>query len=392
MADRDQSMPAISSPAGLRLGEAPYVHGLPGIGVINATFLAAVCVVLCSSIVLFGWHALRVLVISVGVALLVESSFHVLTHRARTWSEGHALFIGALLACTLPPTVPWQVPAVGAAASVLAAHALLGGLGSYFWHPVALGRVLVQFLYHNELEPSRWQVLAPGHLVWGSLSRSTPLTPPSTWASHPVPTGVEAYEVIRPVDLLRGPLPTTPEGSPAQAIGNLVCDALPPWMDTLFGTAGGMLGEACLLAILIGGLLLLWRGLLRGWMVIGGFAAAAVMAALLPVRVEVPGEPIEHGWLAGTAVWQGVPVGLAYVCYHLTAGELGLILLLLAPDPSSSPLNARGHTLFGVIIGAGTILLRMVLGVPAAGYWALLFANSLVPVIDRRTRRRVFGT
>ena len=77
---------------------------------------------------------------------------------------------------------------------------------------------------------------------------------------------------------------------------------------------------------------------------------------------------------------------------NATAALFVLVLLLLAPDPSSSPLTSRGHMIFGVVIGAMTILLRVAVGMPASAYWALLLANTMVPMINRLTRRRVLGT
>jgi electron transport complex protein RnfD len=91
-------------------------------------------------------------------------------------------------------------------------------------------------------------------------------------------------------------------------------------------------------------------------------------------------------------VWEGLPVGLVYVAYQLTACGLLFVVMLLAPDPTSSPLTNRGHALFGATIGVLTITLRMVMGLPEAAYWALVMANTLVPLINRVTRRRVFGT
>ena len=117
-----------------------------------------------------------------------------------------------------------------------------------------------------------------------------------------------------------------------------------------------------------------------------------MLAAILPVRVQLADGTMTNSWWPGLAVWQGLPVGFVYVCYHLTAGEFLLVLLLLAPDPSSSPLTLRGHMWFGLIIGAVTILLRVFVGLPASAYWALLVANTLVPLINRATRRRIFGT
>jgi len=388
----DDSMVPLPEPGTLRVGPPPYRHGLPGVVPITMTFLAATSLVVLAGVVLFGWHALRVLAISVAAALLVESTFDLLTRRSRSWSESHALLVGVLFACTLPPTVRWHVPVLGAVLAVLLGHALLGGVGNCLWHPAAMARVVVQIFLHNDLTPARWPVLAPGRLIWGNLTDARLLPPLRNWGSFPVPDGVQALAAVRPVDHLRSPLPAEAGATPAEAIASLLRETLPPWPDTLTGVAGGAIGEACAIAVIAAGLLLMWRGFLHHRMVIVAMVTAAVFAALLPVRIQLASGPATTYWLPGTAVWQGLPVGLGYVCYHLTAGEFLLVLLLLAPDPSSSPLTSRGHALFGMVIGVVTMLLRIVVGIPAAGYWALLIANTLVPFINRATRRRVFGT
>jgi len=388
----DDTPVSLPEPGTLRVGAPPYWHGWPGIAPITLTFLVATSIVLAAGLVLFGWNGLRVLAISVASALLAGATFNLLAQRTRSWSESHALLVGALFACTLPPTVSWYVPVTGAVLAVLIGQVLPGGVGNYLWHPAALGRVVVQMLFHDEVTPERWPVLAPGRLIWGSLSGARPLPPLWRWASQPAPGGVQAWSAARPVDHLRAPLETEAGTAPAEALAALLRDAMPPWPDTLTGTAGGAVGEACLIAAVVAGLLLMWGGFLRGRMAVAAIASAAILAALLPVRIQPEGGPVTNYWLPGVAFWQGLPVGLVYVCYHLTAGEFLLVLLLFAPDPSSSPLTSRGHALFGLIIGTATMLLRIVAGIPAAGYWALLIANTLVPVINRKTRRRVLGT
>jgi Na+-translocating ferredoxin:NAD+ oxidoreductase RnfD subunit len=47
--------------------------------------------------------------------------------------------------------------------------------------------------------------------------------------------------------------------------------------------------------------------------------------------------------------------------------------------------------LFGLVIGAVAMLLRVITGLPASDYWALLAASTCVPVINRLARRPVFG-
>ena len=388
----DDSTIPLPDPRTLRVGAPPCWHAMAGTTRITTAFALAAGLLLASGFILFGWYVLRVTAISVGASGAVLVAFSLIGQCQQSRIAGHSMLVGLLFACTLPPTVAWYVPAIGAAGAALLGQVLLGGTGNYFWHPVAVGRVLVQMLFHEDLTPARWPILAPGRLIWGSMSEARPLPPLRSWGSGPVPEGVQAWTIIRPVDHLRSPLETDPGTEPAQAIAELIRDAMPPWPDAVTGTAGGAIGEACVVAVIIGGLLLAWWGLLRLRMVVFAVVSAAVVAALLPLRIQVEGAPATHHWLPGIAVWQGLPVGLAYVGYHLTAGEFLLVLLLLAPDPGSSPLTSRGHFAFGLIIGTVTMLLRIVVGIPAASYWALLIANTLVPVINRRTRRRVFGT
>lgn len=381
----------LPEPGMLRLGPPPYWHRMPGIVPITVVFTLAAFAVAVSGTALFGWYSIRVLAISAAVALLVESAFNAIKGRSPSWSESNALLIGLLFGCTLPATVSWRVPATGAFIAIVVGEALAGGIGNYIWHPVAIGRVAVQLFFDDEMNAATLPVLAPGQLLWGTLDRATKLPELCTWSTQPQPTGIEAW-LVRPVEiLLLEPLPRI-SNEPASGLVGFVRDATPPWWDTLTGVAGGAIGEACVAALVIVAGLLLWRGFLRWPMVLAAVVSAMVMAAVLPVQTHAAEGSIVACTLPGLTMWDGLPVGAAYVLYHLTAGGFLFVVLLLAPDPSSSPLTSRGHMAFGILIGAMTIFLRVSLSIPAAAYWALLAANTLVPTINRMTRRRVLGT
>lgn len=376
----------------LRVVPGPHWRMMPGLLPITIVFALAAGATAASGVVLFGWYSIRVLAISVAVALLAESGFNALRGRSPSWSEGHALLIGLLFGCTLPPDVSWRVVATGALVAVLVGDALAGGVGNYLWHPVALGRVVVQLVFDDELSPVRRPVLAPDHLLWGDLGRAQALPTLGTWGSStPSGAGVQAWLVEPTEHLLRETLPRSGD-DPASALAAFVRDLAPPWLDTLTGVAGGGIGEAAVVVVLLAGCLLLWRGLLRWSLLLGAIGTAMVTAAILPVTTTEAGLRAMPCPLPGLVLWDGLPVGAGYVLYHLTAGGFLFVVLLLAPDPTSSPLTARGHLAFGCIIGATTMLLRVGLGVPAAAYWALLAANAMVPIINRLTRRRVLGT
>jgi Na+-translocating ferredoxin:NAD+ oxidoreductase subunit D len=348
-------------------------------------------VVSAAGVVLFGWYALRVLAISAAVALLIESLFHTLGQRSRRWSEGQALLIGLLTACTLPPTAGWHIVATASAVAVLIGLIVPGGVGNYLWNPVALGRIAVQLLFGEQLAGG-WAVLAPARLLTGDLMLAHPLPPLAHWATATVPSGVEAWRVTPAIEVLTSPAPLQHGHLPAGALADRIADGLPAWSDTLTGVAGGAIGEACVLAAIAAGLVLTWQGLLRWRTILAGLGAAAVLAAVLPAYFQMEGSASWSVWLPVRLFDEGVPVGFAYLAYQMTAGALPLVLLVLAADPTSSPLTTRGQIVFGAMIGATAMLLRVLTGIPASDYWALLVANTCTPVINRLTRRRVFGT
>lgn len=375
----------------MRWTDPPHWHGVLRVNRLTGAQLGAAVLVSAAGVVLFGWYALRVLAISAAVALLIESLFHTLGQRSRRWSEGQALLVGLLTACTLPPMVGWHVVATATGMAVLIGLIVPGGVGNYLWHPVALGRVAVQILFGDQLAAGGHAVLAPGRLLTGDLSLSRPLPPLADWSTAPLPSGVEAWQVVPTVEVLSVPVPLVPGQSAAGALADRIAEVLPTWWHTLTGLAGGAVGEACALAAVAAGLLLISQGLLRWRTILGGVGAAALMAATLPAYFQFEGTSAQVVWLPVRLVDEGLPVGLAYVAYQLTAGALPLVLLVLMADPSSTPLTRRGQVLFGVLVGGLTLLLRITIGLPASAYWALLAANTCTPAINRITRRRVFG-
>jgi len=349
-------------------------------------FMVAAGAAQASGLVLFGWETLRVLIFSCLSAVIGDYVVRRILRRQEKYARRRAVLVGMLVACTLPASAHWPVPVVAGGIGAVAGLVIANAKGRRLWHPAALGRVAVQIFFADQLSLARWPVLAPGYLLSGDLSATQPLPPLATWDSPPG-FGGQAWEVLRPADVLAATVPAHTGASPAAAIAALVRDALPPWSHTLTGVAGGAIGEACAFAIIAVGLVLAWRGRARLNVPIMGVLAGGLLAAVLPVAIRTDDGAVLSHWLPGLAVWDGLPVGALYVLYHLTAGEFLLVLILLAADPSSSPSTGGGRWLFGAIIGGLTITLRVLTGVPAAGYWALLIANTLVPLMNHVRRR-----
>lgn len=356
-------------------------------------FAAAICAL--SGVVLFGLAALRSLMVTVLAAVACEAIWYGVSRKRSIGGVTHSTLTGLLVALTLPATAPWYVGAVAAAVAVILAKGLFVGEGRYLWQPALVGRVVAQFVFSSAFamtgSAASWPVLAPGHLLVGKLSRAVPIDVATYggWNDSGGPSPQDAWLMPVPAATLRafaeGHL--APDGDLNYL--PLIRDHLPPWIDTVLGTVPGGLGETCVLAIIVAGLYLIYRGYLRWQLPVAMLAAAAAAAVVFPVESAQPGNA--YLWFPGLAVEDGRAVGLAYVLYHLTSGQLMLGAFLLAGDMIATPLRVRGQIAFAAGAGILTIFMRLYGVVEGECYWSILMMNTVVPLIDRRTRREIIG-
>ncbi|UCG32790.1 MAG: RnfABCDGE type electron transport complex subunit D [Phycisphaerales bacterium] len=379
---------------------APFLRPAPSSGSLAWLTSAAALPVAAAGVVLFGRHGAIIMALSVATALLTNAILGYLTRRGGVIGTGHAVMTGLLLALTLPPHVDWGIPVVGALIAILVGKGLLGGYGNYLWSPVLVGRVGLQVLDPAAMLPASWPVLGRGRLLVGDLSNATDSSPFFAWRNANLPDGVDSWLLPRLDSLLAGTHdglihsgPPALRGERITSLADLLNDVLPPWGETLLGTVGGGFGETCALCIIVGGLYLIHRGLVRWQLPVALLLGAAVTAAVFPIASSwnEQGEVIGRMWLPGLTLEGHKPLGLVYVLYHLTTGELLLAAFFIATDIVSSPMRGRGQVVFGFGVGVLTICLRMLGIIPGAAYWAILILNPFVSLIDRLTRRRVFG-
>ncbi|MFO7941798.1 MAG: RnfABCDGE type electron transport complex subunit D [Bacillota bacterium] len=137
-----------------------------------------------------------------------------------------------------------------------------------------------------------------------------------------------------------------------------------PLMELFLGRVGGSLGETSALALLIGGAYLILRGVID-W----------------KVPVSYIGMVMILSWIGG-----GSPL------FHMMAGGLLLGAIFMATDYVTSPITPRGKLIFGLGCGLLTYAIRSYGGYPEGVLYSILLMNSTVPLIERFTRPRVFGT
>ena len=156
-----------------------------------------------------GVRALFVTLISVVCAVAAEGLYRLVTRQYQTLNDCSALVTGLLLAMTLPASVPYWIPAVGAVFAVVVVKALCGGLGQNIFNPALAARAFLLLVW-------------PVHLV----------------------RFVDADLVSTATPLHHMQMPALPEES---------------LLDLFLGKTPGTIGEVCTLALLLGGIYLIVR-------------------------------------------------------------------------------------------------------------------------------------
>lgn len=141
-------------------------------------------------------------------------------------------------------------------------------------------------------------------------------------------------------------------------------EMLPSRLSCFLGVIPGSLGETSALLILLGGIYLIIRK------VIDYIIPAAYIATVFVFSYILGGDGL----------------------YEILTGGLMLGAFFMATDYTTSPMNKAGKWIMGIGCGILTVLIRFFGGYPEGVSFSILLMNLCVPLIDRFTMPRVFGT
>jgi len=140
--------------------------------------------------------------------------------------------------------------------------------------------------------------------------------------------------------------------------------------DMALGMIGGCLGETSALALLVGGLWLLYRRVITLRIPLSFLGTVAVLTFLFP---------------------KGGNGNLQWMLAQLLSGGLMLGAIFMATDYSTSPVNKNGQIVFGVGCGVLTVFIRYFGSYPEGVSYAILIMNAFVFLIEKATKPRKFG-
>ena len=300
----------------LLLTISPHIHTPNTTRRIMLDVLIALCPAAIASVIIFGTDALLRILLSTVACVLFEYLWNKIMKKEQTISDLSAAVTGVLLAFNVPAGMPvWEL-LIGDFIAIVITKMLFGGLGCNFVNPALVGRVALSVSF-------------PGEMTSYVTS-------------------------VAKVDILSG-------ATPLAKAAELSCDN---FMTLFLGQHGGVLGETCALALLLGGVYLLVR---------------KVIKPIIPLSFM--GACLLFSWLFGA----DAPL------LSLFAGGLMLGSIFMATDYVTSPITDAGRLVFGIGCGFLTACFRCFASAAEGVSFAILLMNLLVPYINELFRTKPFG-
>ena len=275
------------------------------------------------SIFFYGFLAvLPKILVSYIVGLAIE--FMWAQWKGEEIQEGY-LVSGIIIPLIVPVGCPLWILAIACAFAVIFAKEIFGGTGMNIFNVALVTRAFLFFSYPQKMS---------GDTVWIATEKIFGL-------GNNLPDGFTAATPLAQI------------GQGGEATASLT--------DMITGFIPGSIGETSVIAIAIGAIILLWTGIASWKTMLSVFIGGGVMAAVFSAA------------------------GMTYVPFyeHLVLGGFAFGAVFMATDPVTSARTECGKWIYGLLIGAMAVIIRVMNpGYPEGMMLAILFMNMFAPLID----------
>lgn len=318
---------------------SPHIHSTDSVNRRMWGVVIALMPAVAYSVYLFGLGALVVLLTSVLGCVITEYLMQrYMLGGKTTITNGSAVITGLLLAMNLPSNLPIWIILIGCVVAIGLGKYAFGGLGQNIFNPAILGRVFLLISFPQQMTSWPLPLVNRGEYIDAT-----------TGATY---LGQMKMEAMSIVDSSTG----------ASAVNEIATESL-TWIDALIGNMGGSLGEMSAIALIIGGVFMLLRGIIS-W----------------HIPVSIIGTVMLFAWGAGVD-----PV------MSVLSGGVMLGAIFMATDYVTSPMTRRGMVMYGIMIGIITMIIRLWGAYPEGVSFAILIMNGFTPLINKFVRPRKFG-
>ena len=295
---------------------SPHIRDNSSTQRIMLDVIIALCPAILASGIIFGWRALLLVGVTAAASVAFEYLYCYFLKKPITIGDLSAVVTGILLAFNLPATIPLWIAILGSFVSIIIAKQLFGGLGHNFANPAIVGRIVLAVSFAGRM---------------------------TAYAYPAVPGGVDALAGATPL------------------VATQHADL--PLLQLFLGAHGGVLGETCAAALLLGGVYLVARR------VISPAIPVTYLATVALVSLLAGQEPL----------------------VQLLSGGLLLGAIFMATDYVTSPYTLTGKIVYGLGLGVITCAIRFWASSAEGVSYAILLMNLLVPYINDLTRQKPLG-
>lgn len=309
----------------LTVSSSPHIRAKHTTRSIMLDVIIALMPALVAGVYFYGLRALFVTILSVVCSVGFEWGWEKIFKRPSTIKDLSAVVTGILLAFNMPVGAPIYAIIVGALIAIIFAKQIFGGIGQNFINPALAGRAALLAAYPTAMRTFTEPI--PGKFVADAVTGATPL----------------------------------------ELMKNGLYDQMPSLVDAFVGNIGGCIGEASALALLIGGIYLLVRRVIKWHIPVFYLGTIFLM----------------------TCIFGGVGVSMSFTSLFLGGAMLGAFFM--ATDYTTTPMTVKGQIIFAVGAGIITTVIRLWGGYPEGVSYSILLMNLTVPLIDRYMKQKRFG-
>ena len=281
-----------------------------------------------------------------AVTIIVGGTLEAIFSLIRKHEINEGFLVTSLLfPLTLPPDIPlWQV-ALGIAFGVVVGKEIFGGTGMNILNPALTARIFLYFAYAPDIS---------GDKVWVSGSAVAAGTE-GAWIDGATGATPLGYFALNGADTA---------GMAEASTLNI------GWMDAFMGWIPGSIGETSTAACLIGAAILIFSKV-GSWRVMLSCLVGMVSLTLLFNVLAPAGDGAAPHYLTLGPEW------------HFVIGSFAFGSIFMATDPVSAAQTNTGRWIYGFMIGALTVLVRVLNpAYPAGIMLAIIFMNVFAPLID----------
>lgn len=316
------------------VSSSPHIRSNEDTSYIMKQVVLALVPAALASVYYFRASALYVMFFCILGTVGSEFLYQKIAKQKSTIGDFSAVVTGLLLAFNVPASLPWWMCILGGVFAIIVVKMVFGGLGNNFVNPALAGRAFL--LASFPVAMTAWTKTGVNWVSSGSLDAVTTATPLSF-----LKEGVSGLAPLKEsgVSLL----------------------------DMALGNIGGSIGETCAILIILGGVYLIYRGIISYIMPAFYIGTIFVLSFILGV------------------------FNLEFALFQVLAGGVLLGGFFMLTDYTTSPMTKKGQIIYAVLAGVIATVIRLYGGYPEGCSYSILLANVATPLIDKYVNNRVFG-